>query len=221
MKRTRVKICGFTEENDIYEAVKIGIDAIGIVFYEKSKRFVDINKAIKLRKEIPIFVNCVALFVNATKDFIMKVQDKVCPDILQFHGDIESQQFCESFHQKFIRAIRIGSDHLNSTEQIYLECKKYNNASGILFDSYTNNYGGSGKIFQHDLIKNLDKKINCPIILSGGINHDNLETAIKNIQPWAIDVSSGVESSCGIKSKNKMKDLISKLYHIDINNSRL
>lgn len=219
MLRTRIKICGFTQEKDIYEAVQLGIDAIGLVFYQKSKRYVNIKRALELKKEIPAFVDLVALFVNPDEKIVKEIQDRLRPEILQFHGDDETSDFCKSFNQRYIRAFRIGANNMNTSKKIITECKKYIDAAGWLFDSYSPNYGGSGNTFSHDLIKDLNQETKGNIILSGGINIDNIQHSIEFLQPWAIDVSSGVEDSPGIKSKEKMKALIFKIMDIDRHNN--
>ncbi|AFZ83539.1 N-(5'-phosphoribosyl)anthranilate isomerase [Candidatus Kinetoplastibacterium blastocrithidii (ex Strigomonas culicis)] len=205
----RIKICGFTKEDDIISAVNSGVDAVGMVFYEKSKRFISIDRAVALKKEIPAFVNLVALFVNASKDKVKEVQDAIYPDYLQFHGD-ESPEVCASFKQKYIKAFRVGSPTLNSGDSLLNECLNYINADGWLFDSYSCGYGGSGKTFNHDLLKHIcTKSINKrPIILSGGLSIDNIIDSINYLHPWAIDISSGVELEPGIKSIVKIRELI-------------
>ncbi|AGF48932.1 phosphoribosylanthranilate isomerase [Candidatus Kinetoplastidibacterium galati] len=207
--RVRIKVCGFTREEDIISAVNLGIDAIGMVFYEKSKRFISIDRAIKLKKEIPPFVDLVALFVNASKDMINEIQDAVCPDYLQFHGD-ETPEFCDSFNQKYLKAFRVGSPKLDSSNLLLEECLKYNSACGWLFDSYSYGYGGSGKTFDHSILKTVCAQSVCkrPVILSGGLSINNIVDSINYLHPWAIDISSGVEIEPGIKSSAKIQEII-------------
>lgn len=210
--RVRIKICGFTRENDIISAVNSGIDAVGMVFYEKSKRFISLDRAIALKKEIPPFVDLVALFVDASKDRVKEVQDTICPDYLQFHGD-ESPEICDSFKQKYLKAFRVGSPNLDSSNILLDECLKYINADGWLFDSYSHGYGGSGKTFNHDLLKPIctQSENKRPIVLSGGLNINNIIDSINYLHPWAVDISSGVEIEPGIKSHTKIQEIINSV----------
>ncbi|MBW0454315.1 MAG: phosphoribosylanthranilate isomerase [Candidatus Kinetoplastibacterium crithidii] len=208
-KRTRVKICGFTRVEDVVSAINLGVDAIGLVFYKNSKRFISIEQANNIRKEIPPFVDVVALFVNATKSEINLVQDKISPDFLQFHGN-ESEDFCSMFKQKFLKAFRVGSPGLENSSDLEHACKSYSSASGWLFDSYTEGYGGSGISFDYNILHPLCRSfIKHHVIVSGGVNENNVENIIRYLDPFALDFSSCVEISPGIKSLEKMSNILS------------
>ncbi|AFZ82834.1 phosphoribosylanthranilate isomerase [Candidatus Kinetoplastidibacterium crithidiae] len=207
-KRTRLKICGFTRVEDVVFAINLGVDAIGLVFYENSKRFISIEQAINIRKEIPPFVDVVALFVNATKSEINLVQDKISPDFLQFHGN-ESEDFCSMFKQKFLKVFRVGAPGLENSNDLERACKSYSSASGWLFDSYTDVYGGSGISFDHKVLHSLCRSsIKNRVIVSGGVNETNVEDIIRYLDPFALDFSSCVEVSPGIKSLEKMSRIL-------------
>lgn len=199
-RRTRIKICGLTREADIDTAVQEGADALGFVFFEASRRYVSPDQAAQLRRRIPAFVDVVALFVNADAALIREVQDKVAPELLQFHGD-ETPEACQRHHQRFLRAFRIGGPALPDAAAVAATCQHWEAASAWLFDSDSRGYGGSGHGFDHSL---LDAVITLPaarpVILAGGLNPGNVSQAIARTRPWAVDVSSGVESAPGEKS---------------------
>jgi phosphoribosylanthranilate isomerase len=202
--RTRVKICGLTLEADIASAVQAGADAIGFVFYSGSKRYVTPARAAALRKLVPAFVDVVALFVNPDPAEVQAVIEHVGPELLQFHGD-ESVADCTRYNTRFLRAFRAGAPHLATPEQLSLACHEYADAAGWLFDSYSAGYGGSGHGFDHALLSTVRSDVTSqPIILSGGLNAQNVRSAIQSVRPWAIDVSSGVENAPGIKSAEKI-----------------
>ena len=194
--RTRVKICGITRIEDALAAVNAGADAIGLVFYAASPRCVTIEQAQKIVAVIPPFVSVVGLFVNASKAEIERVLSKVRLDILQFHGD-ESQNDCEQIKLPYYKAIRVksGTNLLQSAVE-------FGSAKALLLDTYSDAaFGGTGQVFDWGLIpKNLTK----PVILAGGLTAENVGSAIKLVQPYAVDVSGGVEQSKGIKDAAKI-----------------
>ena len=198
--RTRVKICGFTQVEDALEAAYLGVDAIGLVFYPPSPRHVSIEIAAKITKALPAFVSVVALFVDADKAFIEQVLQQVPIDCLQFHGD-EQPEECRSYNKPYIKAVRMKPE-TNVTE---LE-RNFYDASALLLDAYHPNIqGGSGSGFDWELIPQ-----NCqlPIILAGGLAPDNAAQAVRQVKPYALDVSSGVEAGKGIKDAAKMAAFI-------------
>lgn len=214
-QRTRIKICGFTRAQDIIDAVNLGADAIGMVFYPPSKRFISIQKASELRRLVPAFVSCTALFVNPEPEFVNSVIDTVKPDLLQFHGD-EAAEFCTSFKHPFIKAFRVGAPGQDSPQALADFCSKYNTAAGWLFDSYTPAYGGSGLSFDDNLLaKVIQIKERPRLILSGGLQIDTVAQRIKFCQPFAVDTSSAVESARGIKDRQKMHDFIKAVQNAD------
>lgn len=205
LMRTRIKICGLTREQDIAAAVEAGADALGFVFYPKSKRFLTVERAAQLRKEIPAFVSLVALFVNASADEIRAVQEGVQPDLLQFHGD-ETVEECRAHGQRYLKAFRVGAPGLDTPEGVLQACLPYDDAAGWLFDSYTPQYGGSGASFDLGLLRDVRGFAQArPVLLSGGMKAESVGEAVRVVQPWGVDVSSGVEVEAGVKSAEKIE----------------
>lgn len=191
----RLKICGLTRPEDVDAAIAAGADALGFVFYPPSPRYVTPQQAAALIQRIPPFIETVGLFVNEDPGTIRTVCAQAPLSLLQFHGD-ESPADCLQFERPFIKAARVrpGLDLLEFASA-------FANARAILLDAYVDAYGGSGQTFDWSLIpQDLPK----PIILSGGLNAENVAAAIRQIRPAAIDVSSGVEASKGIKDHAKM-----------------
>jgi phosphoribosylanthranilate isomerase len=201
--RTRVKICGITNSADAQLACDYGADAIGLVFYPPSPRNINIEQAISVVDNLPPFISSVALFVNAHRDVIEFVLKQAAIDLIQFHGD-ESAEFCQSFERPYIKAIRMqeGLD-------LYALQEEYHSARGLLLDTYKKGVpGGTGESFNwqsvpHDLTP--------PIILAGGLMAENIVQAIKQVQPYAVDVSGGVEASKGIKSAEKIAQFMGNI----------
>ena len=193
---TKVKICGFTNSKNARDAAIAGVDAIGLVFYDKSPRNVDIQRAREIVAALPPFINRVGLFVNANPSFIDEVLCEVPLDTLQFHGDEEVVD-CTQYQMPFIKSLRVTSK--TNLDQI---AEHFSDASALLLDSYNpNSYGGTGEIFDWSLAR---VKIDLPIILAGGLNSDNVSEAISQVNPYAVDASSGVESSPGMKDIDKI-----------------
>ena len=195
--RTRVKICGITREQDARAAVASGADAIGLVFYPESPRCVSIEQARKIVATVAPFVTVVGLFVNADPAEIRHVIAAVPLALLQFHGQ-ESNGDCNGFGQPFIKSIAMrGATDLSS------EVARYPDASGFLLDTYQpDTHGGGGKTFNWEQVPG---KREAPVILAGGLTPENVALAIRTVRPYAVDVSSGVESDRGIKSGDKIK----------------
>lgn len=193
--KTRLKICGLTRPEDVDAAVAAGADALGFVFYPPSPRYVTPTQAAALIARIPPFVETVGLFVNETAPVIESICQQVPLSLLQFHGD-ESPADCQRFHRPYIKAARVrpGLDLLEFA-------LAFADARALLLDAFVDGYGGSGQSFDWSLIPaNLPK----PVILSGGLQVDNVEEAIRRVRPAAVDVSSGVEAGKGIKDHAKM-----------------
>ncbi len=202
--RTRIKICGLTREQDIDAAVAAGVDAIGFVFYAKSKRCLTPMRAAQLRRMVPAFVDVVALFVNPEEAEVRAVLDQVKPELLQFHGD-ETPQDCARYGHRFLRAFRAGAPGLETAEALASTCRAYGEAAGWLFDSYSAGYGGSGHSFNYSLLDEVRADpVSRPLILSGGLTAENVGQAVQSVRPWAVDVSSGVELEQGIKSSDRI-----------------
>lgn len=202
--RTRVKICGLTRAEDIDAAARAGADAIGFVFYEGSKRFVGIEQARLLRLAVPAFVSVTALFVNASEPDVRAVIEQVQPDLLQFHGD-EAPEYCASFGRPYMRAFRVGGPGLDTPAAVLQACRRYASASAWLFDSYSAGYGGSGLSFDVGLLRDVRAASDSrPMVLAGGLKPDSIGQLIQQVRPYAVDVSSGVETAAGIKSAEKI-----------------
>ena len=196
---TKVKICGFTEAENAREAAIAGVDAVGLVFYDKSPRNVDILRAQEIIEALPPFVNRVGLFVNANPSFVDEVLCEVPLDTLQFHGD-ESNEFCSAFSMPFIKAISVEQN-----TDIEAAVATYPNSSGVLLDSHIpGQFGGTGTTFDWSKIPVLDT----PVLLAGGLTADNAGRAIDLVHPYAVDVSGGVESSAGVKDAHLITKFI-------------
>ena len=206
MSRTRIKICGLTRAQDVRAAVAHGADAIGFVFYASSPRAVSIAQAAELVALLPPFVASVGLFVNATEDDINCVLERVPLQLLQFHGD-EAEADCARFGRPWIKAARMRAG-VDLVEFASL----HPGASGILVDAFVEGYGGGGKTFDWSLIP---RGFGRPLVLSGGLDADNVVDAVRRIRPWAVDVSSGVESDKGIKDTAKIAAFIAGVRDAD------
>jgi phosphoribosylanthranilate isomerase len=205
--KTRVKICGITRPGDGVDAAKAGADAIGLVFYPKSPRYLSTERAVEIRDALPPFVQTVALFVNADAAQVAQVLGRVKPGMLQFHGD-ETPEFCGQFGIPFVKACRIrpGVDALQ-----YLQ--PFSRAAAWLVDSFVPEYGGVGESFDWSLVP---RGLARPLILSGGLDQKNVARAIGAVRPWGVDVSSGVESAKGIKDAGKMAAFVAEVRNADV-----
>ena len=207
MNRTRVKICGICTVADANEACNAGADAIGMVFYGNSPRNVTIASAMEIISSLPPFICAVGLFVNSSQQEVNHVLSHVQLDLLQFHGD-EDEAFCNSFDRPYIKVVRVKSD-----TDLVGSCKQYASARGILLDSYKKGTpGGTGEAFDWAVIP---KKLALPVILAGGLNPENVAQAVSSVQPWAVDVSSGVEKSPGKKDQKKLEQFIRAVGSVD------
>lgn len=200
--RTRVKICGITRRQDAEFAIEIGADALGLVFYAPSPRAVTIAQAQKIVENLPPFISIVALFVDAEPEYVHTCLNAVRIDVLQFHGD-ESPDYCEQFDRPYLKAIRMR----DGVDLVGLSTT-YKSATALLLDSYQPGIpGGTGQAFDWSMIKQINK----PIILAGGLTVENVAEAIKQVNPYAVDVSGGVEQSKGIKDKQKVSAFIQEV----------
>jgi phosphoribosylanthranilate isomerase len=205
--RARVKICGITRPQDARDAAQAGADAIGLVFYPPSPRYLSTERAAEIRDALPPFVQTVALFVNADAAQVAQVIGRVHPGMLQFHGD-EPPDFCAQFGLPYVKACRVrpGVDAL-----AYLA--PYARAAAWLLDSFVPEYGGVGERFDWSLVPAERSR---PVILSGGLDRDNVAGAVRSVRPWGVDVSSGVESTKGIKDAAKMAAFIAEVRNADV-----
>lgn len=197
MSAVRSKICGITRVEDALAAAEAGADAIGLVFYAKSPRAVDVQQARKIIAALPPFVTTVGLFVNASRCELGEILDAVPLDLLQFHGD-ETPEECEGYHRPWIKALRVRPE-----DDLEASCRLYANASGILLDAYVAGVpGGTGEAFDWSLVP---AHLSKPVILAGGLSADNVAAAIARVRPYAVDVSGGVEQAKGIKDGQKIQ----------------
>ena len=205
---TRIKICGITREQDLRAVANSGADAIGLVFYDKSPRHVSAQQAAELVRHAPPFVTVVGLFVNPSLDYVHQVLSKVSLAVLQFHGE-ESPEFCQQFGKPYLKAIRVkaGVD--------LVECAaRFAGAQGLLLDAFVEGtQGGTGESFDWALIP---QNLSLPVIMSGGLHAGNVAAAVKQVRPYAVDVSSGVEASKGIKDAAKVAAFIKEVKQIDV-----
>ncbi|WP_219701925.1 phosphoribosylanthranilate isomerase [Marinomonas lutimaris] len=197
----RVKICGITNLEDALMACSHGADALGFVFYEKSPRYVSSEVANSIVSQLPPFVTPVALFVDADGTLINSVISGSSRWVIQFHGS-ESESECFSYQRPYMKALRVQKG-----DDVTALVNQYPSASAMLLDAYKAGVpGGTGEVFDWSLIPdNLSK----PIVLAGGLTPSNVEQAIKQVKPYAVDVSGGVELSKGIKSEPKVQEFIS------------
>lgn len=194
--RTRIKICGITRQQDALEAARLGVDAIGLVFYAPSPRNVSPEQAQVITVALPPFVSIVALFVNPAVEFVQEVIRKVHPSVLQFHGD-ETAEFCQQFGVPYIKALPAAEQF-----DIHAAEKQFASAQALLLDTpHPNLYGGTGQAFDWSRFPKAAAK---PLILAGGLTPENVADAIKQTHAYAVDVSGGVEQQKGIKDPARM-----------------
>lgn len=205
--RTRVKICGITRPQDGIDAARAGADAIGLVFYPPSPRFLSMERAVEIRDALPPFVQTAALFVNPSREEVDAVVARVRPSMLQFHGE-EAPDFCAAFDTPWLKACRVkaGVDLLE-----YF--RSYPGAAGWLADTFVEGYGGGGQSFDWSLVPAVRER---PLVLSGGLTQENAAQAVRRVRPWAVDVSSGVESAKGIKDATKIAAFIQEVKNADV-----
>lgn len=200
MSAVRSKICGITRIEDAWVAAEAGADAIGLVFYAKSARAVSLAQARAVVKALPPFVTSVGLFVDASQAEVEATLAQVPLDLLQFHGD-ESPEFCERFQRPYIKALR-----MRAAGDVEAYCQRYASAAGILLDTYVSGVpGGTGEVFDWSLVPANPTK---PIILAGGLTPENVQQAITQVRPYAVDVSGGVEAAKGIKEAARVQAFV-------------
>ncbi len=209
--RIRVKICGITRTQDARAAADAGADAIGLVFYPPSPRFLSVERAVEIRDALPPFVQSVALFVNPDAAQVAQVLGRLRPGALQFHGD-ETPQFCSQFGVPWIKAARVKSG-VSTGGDLLEYLRPFSGAMAWLLDSHVEAYGGAGESFDWSLVPAARER---PIILSGGLARDNVAEAVHRVRPWGVDVSSGVESAKGIKDAVKIAAFIAEVRNADV-----
>ena len=202
---TRIKICGIKHQDDALKAVEYGADAIGLIFVEKSPRYVSLTEARLIAESIPPFVTVVGLFMDASAATVREALKVVPINLLQFHGD-EPAEFCDQFEMPYIKVLR-----MRENVNVVAFAQEYPNAAGILLDTYSKAGGGSGQTFDWSLIP---EDIPLPLILAGGLNSDNVASAVETVKPYAVDVSSGVESEPAVKDHKKIEQFIKEVQRV-------
>ena len=194
---TRIKCCGMTRVEDALLAAELGADAIGVVLTSRSKRQVSLRQARAIVEAMPPFVTTVALCMDEEANFVQEIIDTVRPSMLQFHGN-ESDEWCKQFGQPYLKAIAMGA----GAAALY-QLRDHPHAAGLLLDGHgLGEPGGSGKLFDWSL---MPRDLKQPLLLAGGLTPENVAAAIRMARPWAVDVSSGIESAPGIKDCGKMR----------------
>ena len=205
---TRIKICGITRAEDVQAVAASGADAFGLVFYEKSPRHVTLHQARDVIRAVPPFLSTIGLFVNPAESEVREILSQVPLDVLQFHGE-EPPEFCAQFGRPYLKAIRVrpGVDLVQFAA-------RYAGAQGLLLDAWVEGtHGGTGASFDWALIP---RELPLPVILSGGLDANNVAEAIRQVRPYAVDVSSGVEAGKGIKDAAKIAAFIKEVKQTDV-----
>jgi phosphoribosylanthranilate isomerase len=206
--RTRIKICGITRMEDALMVVAAGADAIGLNFYSGSSRFINAEQARDITRALPPLVTTVGLFVNMDAQQVCDIADSVMLDLLQFHGD-ETRQYCSGFERPWIKALRVHPEL-----DLAAAVQAYDKGRGILLDAWHKDaWGGTGSTFDWRLLEHLQSS--APVVLAGGLNPGNVRQAVMQCRPWAVDVSSGVESAPGIKSPGLVAEFIAEVRAAD------
>lgn len=210
--RTRVKICGITRPEDAVCAAQLGADAIGLVFFPRSPRAVDVPRAVEIAASLPPFVTVVGLFVDAPDSQVEAVLSEVPVSLLQFHGR-ESAAYCRRFGRPYVKAFAMDGE-----TDVQQRAAAYPDAAGFLLDAYAKGLaGGTGTTFDWSRIPSgLDQ----PIILAGGLVPENIGHAIQVVHPYGVDVSSGVESAKGLKDAQRMDAFLREVHRVDAEHNR-
>ena len=199
MSGVRVKICGMTRSVDVQAAIRAGADALGFVFASRSKRVLDKPLAAELVAQVPAFISRVGLFMDQDSSEVVSILKQVPLNLLQFHGN-EDADYCRQFGLPYIKAVSMASDLA-----VARAVNDYSDAAALLLDSHApGGVGGTGAVFNWSLIP----AVSLPIVLAGGLTPGNVRQAVKQVKPWAVDVSSGVEDSPGIKNDELMRVFI-------------
>lgn len=217
--RTRVKICGMTRVADAIAASDAGADAIGLNFWSGTPRFVEVGRAREIADALPPFVTKVALFVDPQAAQVRAILDAIPVDVLQFHGT-ETPDLCRAFGRPYLKAV-----HMKDGVDLLEYASLYADAAGFVFDSYwpSDLPGGTGRAFDWSrLTGDVREKLPAPVILSGGLDPQNVEAAIRTVHPWAVDVSSGVEevgpdgkARRGLKDASRIEAFMNGVRHAD------
>ncbi len=199
MNGVRVKICGITRSVDIQAAVQAGVDALGFVFAPRSKRLLEPSLAAELVAQVPAFISRVGLFMDQDSAAVASVLGRVPLNLLQFHGS-EDAAYCRQFGLPYIKAVSMVSE-----QAVQQALDEYPDAAALLLDSHApGGVGGSGAVFDWAMIP----AASMPLVLAGGLRPGNVRQAVAQVKPWAVDVSSGVEDTPGIKNEELMREFI-------------
>ena len=203
---TRIKICGINHLDDALKSVEFGADAIGLIFVEKSPRYASLTDARIIAESMPPFVTVVGLFMDSSAKEVKEALKVVPLNLLQFHGD-ESPEYCDQFGMPYIKVLR-----MRENVNVVAFAQEYPNAAGILLDTYKMGVGGgTGHTFDWNLIP---EDVPLPLILAGGLTPENVASAVETVKPYAVDVSSGVESEPAIKDHKKIEQFIKEVQRV-------
>jgi len=199
--RTRIKFCGITRAEDARVAAALGVDALGFVFVPGSPRCLTLHAAAAIREQLPPLISVVTLLQNPNSDEVWETIDAMQPHLLQFHGE-ETAQFCASFGMPYLKAVAMRGPQRPLAEV----AADYADAAALLLDGHAaGELGGQGKTFDW---ADIAAGVKIPLILAGGLNPENVATAVRTARPYAVDVSSGIESKPGIKDSGKMEAFV-------------
>lgn len=205
--RTRIKFCGMTRVEDVRLAAALGVDAIGLIFASRSPRRLELAQARTLRVELPPFVASVALVMDTEPARIQEIVQSVRPALLQFHG-AESPEECGRYGLAYLKAVPMATP-----EDAAAYVARYPAATGFVFDSHAaGEAGGSGRRFDWS---RMPRGIERPVLLAGGLDPENVCEAVRAVRPYAVDVSSGIESAPGIKDAEKMRRFVAEVKRAD------
>jgi phosphoribosylanthranilate isomerase len=206
--KTAVKICGITRVQDALTAARCGAHAIGLVFYRPSPRYVTPETAAGIVHALPPFVTAVGLFVDATAEEVREIAERTRIQMIQFHGS-ETPEFCACFELPYLKAVRVRPE-----VDLLQYARDFRSAKALLLDAFKEGlHGGTGAVFDWDLIP---PALPLPVVLSGGLHPENVAEAIRRVRPWAVDVSSGVEASKGIKDASKVEAFVNGVRNADV-----
>ncbi len=206
MSRTRIKFCGITREKDAHAAISLGVDALGFVLVPASPRHITAEKAAAIRRRLPPFVSTVALLKDADAAFVQDAIDVLKPDLLQFHGE-EPADFCASFGLPYLKAVAMGEK-----QSLAALARRYKGAVGLLLDGHSKGgMGGRGETFDWSRVT----AVKTPLVLAGGLNPANVGRAVRQLRPYGVDVSSGIEAKPGVKDHDKMRAFVEAVQRAD------
>lgn len=212
VERTRIKFCGFTQGQDVDTAIRMGADAIGLVCVPGSKRELSFAQAAELRDHVPAFVAAVLLLSNADEEQARSAIELIQPNFVQFHGK-ETAEFCASFGRPYFKGVSVSSE-----DDIREACRRYPSATALLLDSHgADGMGGTGKTFDWSWIP---RQTEVPLIIAGGLTRENVGQAVRMAFPYAVDVSSGIETVPGRKDPDKMRAFVEAVRLADVERTR-